>query len=369
MLNRVVGLLSLAWFLVLVKGGPLSAQEPTVFPIHRDRVTKIAFSSDNAWLASASFDKSVILTNLRSLKEDRILKHESSVFTLAFAPDNKILATGGTETPMELAPIGVVVLWNPANGQRLETLKGETLTNPVGCLAFSGTGKYLAFGCASPLKARIGAKGYLGELRIWDRESKQMLPSIPVPESPPSAVDFSSDGKLVAFASGNPVRPLGAARIWDVEKHKEIGKVEWDTDAVYAVSFSPKESILAVGGGRPFGSEFGKESVSSRLVLWDYERGKERTRLKGHRFLVYTVAFSPDGKILATGGGDYGENEAELKLWDTRTGNELLDLSSAHRSLVTSVAFSNDGKFGSASHDKTIKVWDLAKILPKKQQK
>src|SRR5215470_11906835 len=83
--------------------------------------------------------------------------------------------------------------------------------------------------------------------------------------------------------------------------------------------------------------------------------GQAPAELKGHTALVYGVAFSPDGKILATAGFDNA-----VKLWDFATGKEIKTLS-GHTGPVYSVAFSPDGAvLASSGHDQTIKLWTLA---------
>src|SRR5262249_44925657 len=79
------------------------------------------------------------------------------------------------------------------------------------------------------------------------------------------------------------------------------------------------------------------------------------TEIKGHTALVYGVAFSPDGKILATAGFD-----SAIKLWDTGTWKEIRTLS-GHTGPVYSVVFSPDGaQLASSSHDQTIRLWNVA---------
>jgi RNA polymerase sigma factor (sigma-70 family) len=115
---------------------------------------------------------------------------------------------------------------------------------------------------------------------------------------------------------------------------------------VCSVAFSPDGTILAAGCGAAPGSP-------GQTKLWDTATGAEIFTLRGHARWVRAVAFSPDGKVLATGGAD-----AVVKLWDTGTWKEIGTLE-GHRGEVRCLAFSPDGKrLASGSQDKSVKVWD-----------
>jgi WD40 repeat protein len=95
-------------------------------------------------------------------------------------------------------------------------------------------------------------------------------------------------------------------------------------------------------------------SYDETVRLWDAATGRELRTLTGHSGAVMAVAFSPDGKRVASG----GSADRLIKLWDVASGQETLSLQ-AHDDIVTSLAFSPDGRrLASASWDKKVKVWE-----------
>jgi WD40 repeat protein len=119
------------------------------------------------------------------------------------------------------------------------------------------------------------------------------------------------------------------------------------TPGLAAAAFSEDGKWLAVGGG-----ELNK---SGPVTLWGIRTGKARFTLFGHRDLVLALAFSPDGKTLASAGWD-----SSVRLWDVETGKELAVLG-GHTRQVWSLAFSPDGKLlASGSADRTARLWDIA---------
>ena len=112
--------------------------------------------------------------------------------------------------------------------------------------------------------------------------------------------------------------------------------------SVTSVAFSPDGKILASGGW------------GGTIKLWDVESGALLKTLKSHSKPVSSVSFSPDGKILASGSGD-----KTIKLWDVKSGT-LLKTLEGHFDSVSSVSFSPDGRIlASGSGDDTIKLWDV----------
>jgi hypothetical protein len=133
-------------------------------------------------------------------------------------------------------------------------------------------------------------------------------------------------------AGAGPAKPKGTFRV---------------TPRLAAAAFSRDRKWLAVGGG-----ELDK---SGTVSLFEARTGRERFALAGHTDLVLALAFSPDGKTLASAGWD-----RSIRLWDAQTGNKQAALV-GHTRQVWSLAFSPDGKLlASGSADRTARLWDVA---------
>ncbi len=128
---------------------------------------------------------------------------------------------------------------------------------------------------------------------------------------------------------------------WDPADFHELFTLTGHTDRVISVAFSPDGKRLASAGW------------DQAAKVWDAASGQEMLTLKGHTKPVTSVAFSPDGKRLAS-----ASHDRTVMVWDTMSGQETLTLQ-GHTNMVTSVAFSADGKrLASSSNDGTVKVWD-----------
>src|SRR5262245_52400434 len=167
----------------------------------------------------------------------------------------------------------------------------------------------------------------------------QIKPTSPV-KAAVSSLAFHPEGTIIALGRYQEVELI------DSVKRTILGRLSGHAEQVRALAFSPDGKLLAAGGGDP--AQFGE------VKIWSVTDRKALRSIRGHRDNVFAVAFSPDGTKLATCSYD-----RQIKLWDAMTGKEIKTLRD-HTDAVFSVIFSPDGKrLASASADRTVKIWDV----------
>jgi WD40 repeat protein/serine/threonine protein kinase len=285
---------------------------------HNNSVTAVAFSPDGTRLASGSSDQTVKVWDVAGDPEFRTLQGKSSVVTaVVFSPDGTRLASGSYSS---------VTISDVASGKVIRTLPGG-----VNALAFSPDGTRLATGGSHDRSIRLWDVAAGKQVHVLREPSHEVRSTEQI-----NALAFSPDGKLLASGSHH-----GAVKLWDAATGKELRALPGD-NMVWGVAFNRDGTRLASNDGRT-------------VKLWGVATGKEVSRLQGHEDQVVSVAFSPDGALLASGG-----NDRTVKLWEVASGKELRTLR-GHKGGVHRVAFSPDGtRLASGSDDRTVKVWDVA---------
>lgn len=296
-----------------------------------------------------------LLSTSSGRRKAQLKVRSGRVQSVAFSPKGKILAS---------AAGGEVTLWNLAGNKPKAVLKGYEV---VGSLAFTPDGKTLVFRCGkwAPIPDKPGFYPK-GRIEVWNMTTGRLKFTI---DTEARAVAISRDGRILASVGrqfdvdekGKKIRQ-GTISLWTLDTGKHIRTMKGNRDFT-SVVFLPDGKTLVLGQKS---EDFGAKNDPETITLWDVETGQKKASLKTESVIVHSVAVSPDGNLLASGGssfpGPMGEFIGELIVWDIKTQKTRAKLL-GHNSSITGVCFSPDGKIlASSSTDDTVMLWNLSSL-------
>lgn len=321
----------------------------------RSEVHVVAFSPDGKWIANGSYDGTARIWDSHTGRLVRTLKGTTlNTDALVFSRDARTLAMGNFEDSAD----NYLTLWDVDTGRKRKAIP---LYHGVLALAISPDGRALA---SSTFDYDQKAPQNVGEVDLWTYPALRHLRRYKLPDQVPTSLAYSPDGRTIAAnpvlkdlvlllaARGGSKRILTGARL-----------------GADCIAYSPDGAAVAGGGGTPGGKTIsGGRAIRypsrGETVLWAAGSGTVVKRLSTPGHWVRAMAYSPDGRLLATGGG-----EGDIMLWDARTGKIARKLR-AHKGAVRGLAFSSDGKrlvSGCDRHGEDwsythgdMKIWDVA---------
>jgi WD40 repeat protein len=325
---------------------------------HQEAVTALVFGSDRQIVVSGSRDHSLLLWNVQSGETlRRYTGHKGAVTAVVVSPEGRYVFSASEDS--------TVKQWNMLTGTEQHSLTGHT--GPVTTLTLSRDGGTLVSG------------GVDKTLRVWDMRREKTVRVLEGHKSAVTQVALSADGQTLLSGAED-----GAVKLWGLVEGKV--RQEFQTEAaVAAAEFSAEGALVYV------------RKMQNGVKVWGGEKTQEIEVYMGHQGYIasHSLAFSPDGNRIASGGLDkvlkvwnldmnrvlktlqnngeiwgikflpnrielLAKDEHNIKLWDIKTG-KLLYTFTGHRDLVWDVNISLDGKLAaSASWDTTVKLWDIA---------
>jgi WD40 repeat protein/serine/threonine protein kinase len=252
-----------------------------------------------------------------------LMRHNNMIWGCAVSPNGKQIVS--------VDHVGNVYCWDADTGREIRT--------PTQC--HDSAGQYVAF---CPDGCRFASAGW-NDVKIWDAASGEQLHTWTMPSGTIQGLAYGADGRVLVCVS-NPANEFEETHIWDAATGQQLFGLPGLKLLAYGMALSPDEKLLAVGG----------HDKTVRIV--DSRSGKLIRTFRGDR-KVWCVAFSPDGSLIAAGSGTEAERgSGSVKIWEVASGRERSPVS---RHGARSLAFSPNGaRLATGGIDQAVKIWDVA---------
>ena len=297
----------------------------------------VAIAGERALGSPAGLGAPVVVAGGPGYSESlRIPGHLFVIFSLSYNPTGRLLAfSGDGDEPARpgKAPLRV---WDLASGREAFTIEASADDHRLFSVGFSRDGRWLVGG------------GEDRSIKVWDGATGRKVRVLGEHTADITKLAFSSDGRYLASVGMDDV-----VQVWDAAR-LEVGQVplrrfavRCDDYAADLAAFSPDGSRLAVA------------SDDDTATIHDVVGDDNAVRLVCHGHRPLALAFTPDGRWVASGGKD-----CTVKVWDSRTGKQLETLRSHGDQVTRLICFQSAERVWlvSGSRDGTVKLWDLARL-------
>jgi dipeptidyl aminopeptidase/acylaminoacyl peptidase len=261
---------------------------------------------------------------------------------------------------------GQVRIWDTASGKEMQRIPAHNSDSSINCMTWSGDGKVLA---TWSRKERL--------IRLWNADTGKQMRELSISADEVETLVFSPDSKVLA-AKGNdfPRRwDTNLILLWDVDTGRLLHSLDMRNDRPPSSSNNPSLPVFSPDGRT---LAVGCQKADASIYLWELATGRLRLKLN-HGEDVTHLAFSPDGRLLAAANNNIAYRNYALRpesfghtvpqphvhLWDLAAGTEIQVLK-GHQGAISSLAFSPDGKLlATGSDDTTVLLWDATRFKTK----
>ncbi|PSB02261.1 serine/threonine-protein kinase [Merismopedia glauca] len=280
-------------------------------------IKTVAISPQGNLIASCSDDRTLKTWDSETFREVSVfIGHNDLIRQAIFTPDGEYILTASNDKTIRQ--------WNVETGRTERVFAGHT--QAIASIAFNPTRQILASGSLDR------------QIKLWDWQTGLETRTLSNHTNYIRALAFSPDSQLLASGSDDRT-----CKLWEIATGEQISNLV-ATNWLQSLAFSPDGTLIAGG------------TVDNQILVWDVASAKLSFTLSGHQGIIAgieSVAFSPNGQILASAGAE----DKTIKLWHIKT-QTLLTTLSGHRAGVSSIVFSPDGRMlVSGSYDKSLKFW------------